>query len=215
MTPQQWATDALQAFDTVVQATGGFRLREGQRRMAEAVAQAFSEAQLRTPEGEGKAPKADDAADPPTRAIAVVQAGTGVGKSLAYSVPAIQLALARGTRVLISTATVALQEQLVHKDLPALAKLLDTPFKYALAKGRGRFICKLKLERLASGRWPPKWPTPLPKPTWANPPRAKTAPPTLRWPPLSPSSKRAPAWANPWPTAPRPLPWPCSGARGW
>ena len=154
MTPQQWATDALQAFDTVVQATGGFRLREGQRRMAEAVAQAFSEAQLRTPEGEGKAPKADDAADPPTRAIAVVQAGTGVGKSLAYSVPAIQLALARGTRVLISTATVALQEQLVHKDLPALAKLLDTPFKYALAKGRGRFICKLKLERLASGGAP-------------------------------------------------------------
>ncbi len=51
---------------------------------------------------------------------------------------------------LISTATVALQEQLVHKDLPALAAQLPTPFRYALAKGRGRFVCKLKLERLAS-----------------------------------------------------------------
>ena len=54
----------------------------------------------------------------PTRSIAVIQAGTGVGKSLAYCAPAIALALARGTRVLISTATVALQEQLVSKDLP-------------------------------------------------------------------------------------------------
>jgi Rad3-related DNA helicases len=51
----------------------------------------------------------------PTRAIAVIQAGTGVGKSLAYCAPAIALALARGTRVLISTATVALQEQLVQQ----------------------------------------------------------------------------------------------------
>ena len=156
------ASDALKAFDTVVQSTGGFRAREGQRRMAEAVAQAFSQAQLGKPEGEGasaaSAKTASSAAaaanDAPQRAIAVVQAGTGVGKSLAYSVPAIQLALARGTRVLISTATVALQEQLVNKDLPALAKQLDTPFKFALAKGRGRYICKLKLERLASGGAP-------------------------------------------------------------
>ena len=57
----------------------------------------------------------------------MVQAGTGVGKSLAYSVPAIAMALARGTRVLISTATVALQEQLVQKDLPALAARIFSP----------------------------------------------------------------------------------------
>ena len=121
------ASDALKAFDTVVQSTGGFRAREGQRRMAEAVAQAFSQAQLGKPEGEGASAAsaktasavAGAANEAPHRAIAVVQAGTGVGKSLAYSVPAIQLALARGTRVLISTATVALQEQLVNKDLPA------------------------------------------------------------------------------------------------
>ncbi|MCC5310562.1 hypothetical protein LMO80_14415, partial [Staphylococcus aureus] len=84
----------LQSFEAVVQSTAGFRVREGQRRMAEQVAQTFSQAQL------GKL-EDDDAL--PQRAIAVVQAGTGVGKSLAYSVPAIAMALARGTRVLIST----------------------------------------------------------------------------------------------------------------
>ena len=65
--------------------------------------------------------------------------------------PAIHVALARGTRVLISTATVALQEQLVHKDLPTLAAQMPQPFAFALAKGRGRYVCKLKLERLLSG----------------------------------------------------------------
>ena len=108
--------------------------------MAAQVAQTLSQAQLG---------KIDEGAPEPTRSIAVVQAGTGVGKSLAYSIPAISMALARGTRVLISTATVALQEQLVNKDLPALAQQLEQPFKFALAKGRGRFVCKLKLERLA------------------------------------------------------------------
>ena len=142
MSSTEWAQAGLQAFDGVVQSTEGLRGRAGQRGMAEAVAQAFSQAQLGKVEDEG--------ADP-ARAIAVIQAGTGVGKSLAYSVPAIAMALARGTRVLISTATVALQEQLVHKDLPQLAARMEQPFAFALAKGRGRYACKLKLERLASG----------------------------------------------------------------
>ena len=142
MSSTEWAQAGLQAFDGVVQSTEGLRGRAGQRGMAEAVANALSQAQLGKVEDEG--------ADP-ARAIAVIQAGTGVGKSLAYSVPAIAMALARGTRVLISTATVALQEQLVHKDLPQLAARMEQPFAFALAKGRGRYACKLKLERLASG----------------------------------------------------------------
>lgn len=142
MSSSEWAQAALQSFDAVVQATDGFRSRAGQRRMAEQVADTFSQATL------GKVDEAAGEA-PPTRAIAVIQAGTGVGKSLAYCAPAIALALSRGTRVLISTATVALQEQLVHKDLPALAARLPQPFKFALAKGRGRYVCKLKLDRLA------------------------------------------------------------------
>ncbi len=136
------ATQALQQFDAVVAATPGMRARSGQRRMAEEVARTFARAQL----ARDGAP-ADG--DEPRRAIAVIEAGTGTGKSLAYAVPAIQIALARGTRVLIATATVALQEQLVHKDLPALAAAMPEPFSFALAKGRARYVCKLKLERLA------------------------------------------------------------------
>ncbi len=139
MSASEWARNAVSAFDRMVNTDGGYRSRPGQRLMAEKVAETFAAAQL------GKVE--DD--EVPQRAIAVIQAGTGVGKSLAYAVPAIAMALERGTRVLISTATVALQEQLVNKDLPALAQQMDQPFKYALAKGRGRYVCKLKLERLA------------------------------------------------------------------
>lgn len=129
------AQHALQAFDQVVGSTNGFRSRSGQRQMAQTVAATLAQADL------GEHPH-------PTKAIAVIQAGTGVGKSAAYASTAIAMALERKTRVIISTATVALQEQLMTKDLPALARSLDQPFAYALAKGRGRYVCKVKLERL-------------------------------------------------------------------
>lgn len=140
MLPDEISRLALAAFDHAVGASETFRDRPGQRLMAEKVAQTFSSATLG---------KTDDEDDEPVRAIAVIQAGTGVGKSLAYCAPAIAAALARNTRVLISTATVALQEQLVNKDLPALAAMLPQPFKFGLAKGRGRYVCKLKLQRQA------------------------------------------------------------------
>ncbi|MFI5445694.1 ATP-dependent DNA helicase DinG [Polaromonas sp. UC242_47] len=140
MLPDEISRLALAAFDHAVGASATFRDRPGQRLMAEKVAQTFGAATLGKTEGDG---------DEPVRAIAVIQAGTGVGKSLAYCAPAIAAALARNTRVLISTATVALQEQLVNKDLPALAAMLPQPFKFGLAKGRGRYVCKLKLSRQA------------------------------------------------------------------
>jgi len=127
---------ALASFDQVVAASAGFRPRTGQRQMAERVAQALHDVTL----GEHEQPHS---------AIALVQAGTGVGKSAAYLSTSIALALARKTRVVVSTATVALQEQLMTKDLPALAQVLGQPFSFALAKGRGRYLCKLKLERLS------------------------------------------------------------------
>jgi ATP-dependent DNA helicase DinG len=129
----------MAAFDRVLERNGTLRSRPGQRQMAEQVAQTFANGTLGQVE-EGEEPE---------RAIAVIEAGTGVGKSLAYAAPAIALALERKTRVMISTATVALQEQLVNKDLPALAATMDMPFRFALAKGRGRYVCKLKLARQA------------------------------------------------------------------
>lgn len=71
---------------------------------------------------------------------AIIEAGTGTGKSLAYLIPAI---LARGPhkRIIISTANKALQEQLVRKDIPFLKEVLPIPFTSALAKGRNNYLC--------------------------------------------------------------------------
>ena len=111
-----------------VEALGGAE-REGQVKMAEAVGRA-----LRT--GEHLA----------------VQAGTGTGKSLAYLVPAIRHAMVKDTTVVVSTATIALQRQLVDRDLPRLAKALKKPLghepTFAILKGRRNYLC---LHRLDSG----------------------------------------------------------------
>lgn len=79
------------------------------------------------------------------RKIITIEAGTGTGKSLAYSLGAIPLAIARDKKVCISTATVALQEQLVDKDLPFLKKHAGLNFDFALVKGRQRYVCRQKL----------------------------------------------------------------------
>ncbi len=77
----------------------------------------------------------------------VVEAGTGVGKSLAYLAPAVCFALAEGRKAVISTHTINLQEQLVDKDLPILARLLGEGFKAVLMKGRGNYLCPRRLRR--------------------------------------------------------------------
>ena len=106
--------------------TGGGETRPGQVTMAEAVARAIK-----------------------TNRHLVVQAGTGTGKSLGYLVPA----LMSGARVVVSTATIALQDQLAAKDLPFLEKTLGVPFTFALLKGRSNYFCLQKsAELLQQGR---------------------------------------------------------------
>ncbi|GAA1540486.1 ATP-dependent DNA helicase [Actinomadura kijaniata] len=111
-----------------VEAIGGAE-RPGQVRMAEAVAHAVES-------GEHLA----------------VQAGTGTGKSLAYLVPAIRHAVRNRTTVVVSTATIALQRQLVDRDLPRLAEALEphlgTELKFAILKGRRNYLC---LHRVQTG----------------------------------------------------------------
>jgi ATP-dependent DNA helicase DinG len=80
----------------------------------------------------------------------IVEAGTGVGKSLAYLVPAIFHALAENRKALVSTHTINLQEQLFHKDIPLVQKLLPTEFKAVLLKGRQNYLCPLRLQRAMS-----------------------------------------------------------------
>lgn len=110
---------------TAVAALGGSQ-RDGQVRMAEAVAQAFD-----------------------IREHLAVQAGTGTGKSLAYLVPAIARAVADDYPVVVSTATIALQRQLVDRDLPRLADALEDSLSrrptFALLKGRRNYLCLNKI----------------------------------------------------------------------
>ncbi len=119
MTSASEVTDALRRVTS--QLPGGGEVREGQAEMAEAVVAAIrKERHL------------------------VVQAGTGTGKSLGYLVPA----LLSGKRVVVSTATIALQDQLASKDLPFLTKTLGVPFTFALLKGRSNYFCLQKAAEL-------------------------------------------------------------------
>ncbi|MFG6666353.1 ATP-dependent DNA helicase DinG [Halomonas sp. HNIBRBA4712] len=83
--------------------------------------------------------------------VCVLEAGTGTGKTLAYLISALPVAKARGKRLIVSTATVALQEQVLNQDLPALAEHSGLSFKYALAKGRGRYVCVARLDQALEG----------------------------------------------------------------
>ena len=75
-----------------------------------------------------------------------VEAGTGVGKSFAYLIPATKLVAKGAGKVLISTYTITLQEQLINRDIPFLSKSLGCKFSAALAKGRGNYLCKRRLD---------------------------------------------------------------------
>ena len=77
----------------------------------------------------------------------VVEAGTGVGKSLAYLTPAILLAIEQHKKAIVSTHTINLQEQLLYKDIPILKKILPVEFEAALIKGRQNYLCPRRLER--------------------------------------------------------------------
>lgn len=107
---------------------GDFEYRPEQQQMAVAVARALEE----------------------ERPL-VVEAGTGVGKSLAYLAPAVRKAIDEGRKAIISTHTINLQEQLIEKDIPLLQSVLKEPFKALLLKGRRNYLCPLRLQIAMSG----------------------------------------------------------------
>ncbi len=108
----------------IARAHPDYEYRPGQIQMAEAVLRAFEE-----------------------RRHLIVEAGTGTGKTLAYLVPAIAAATARGTRVLISTGTKNLQEQLMEKDIPFLQRVLPKKFTAAYMKGRSNYACLNRIKK--------------------------------------------------------------------
>ena len=80
-----------------------------------------------------------------------IEAGTGTGKTIAYTIAALPVAKARSKTLVISTATIALQEQLILKDLPEIKRHSGINFNYQLAKGRSRYLCLYKLDQLIQG----------------------------------------------------------------
>src|SRR6185436_14648897 len=77
----------------------------------------------------------------------LVEAGTGVGKSFAYLLPAIDYAVRNKKRVVISTHTISLQEQLIDKDIPLLRAVYPDEFTAVLVKGRSNYLCMRRLEQ--------------------------------------------------------------------
>jgi ATP-dependent DNA helicase DinG len=82
--------------------------------------------------------------------IAIIEAGTGTGKTLAYCLATIPIAKSLKKKVIISTATIALQEQIIYKDLPELLNLSPLEFSFTLAKGRRRYVCLSLLHKFLS-----------------------------------------------------------------
>ena len=77
----------------------------------------------------------------------LVEAGTGVGKSFAYLLPAIDYAVKHKKRVVVSTHTISLQEQLIEKDIPLIQSVYPDEFSAVLVKGRNNYLCQRRLEQ--------------------------------------------------------------------
>ena len=109
----------------LAQAVDGFRVRQGQLEMARAVAEAIEH-----------------------NSVLIAEAGTGTGKTFAYLVPA----LLSGGKVIISTGTKTLQDQLFDRDIQVVREALKVPVTVALLKGRANYVCHYHLERAQARR---------------------------------------------------------------
>ncbi len=85
--------------------------------------------------------------DDPDKRLAVIEAGTGTGKTVGYLIAALPIARALKKTVVVATGTIALQEQLIHKDLPELLESCGWDYSCVLVKGRGRYACNLRMEQ--------------------------------------------------------------------
>lgn len=117
--------DVFASDGPIARALGGFEARPGQVRAAQMIERGFLEG-----------------------THTIVEAGTGIGKSFAYLAPA----LLSGMKVVLSTGTIALQEQLVRKDIPLLSQALGISPRVELLKGRSQYLCRSKLEKMRSDR---------------------------------------------------------------
>lgn len=131
MIPDDIRTEIQKTYTEFLEALG-HRPRSGQKQMIAAIARRLMHSQ-------------------PISKIIAVEAGTGTGKTLAYLLSALPIARHLGKTLVVSTGTVALQEQLIYKDIPDIISKTKMRFGYSLVKGRGRYLCQLKLDQMLSG----------------------------------------------------------------
>ncbi|MEQ3695899.1 MAG: ATP-dependent DNA helicase DinG [Pseudomonadales bacterium] len=117
--------------------------RQGQKEMIAHIARAMGAVEID-----------DESGERISGGLAVIEAGTGTGKTIAYLIPTIPLAKRHDKKLIVSTATVALQEQILHKDLPAVLRHSGLSFSFELAKGRGRYLCPVQLQAQLSNADP-------------------------------------------------------------
>ncbi len=119
----------------------GFRPRASQRQMLAAIANVFSRTVAINPDDENRPERKGES-------VAVIEGPTGVGKSLAYLLAGGIMAQTREKKLIVTSATVALQEQLVYRDLPFVIEKSGLDLSFALAKGRGRYLCPYRLYQM-------------------------------------------------------------------
>jgi ATP-dependent DNA helicase DinG len=127
--PVEEVTKLLTDQSSLASSLPNYEKREPQVEMARAVSEAFNDSQH-----------------------VMIEAGTGVGKSLAYLIPSALWATNNDERVVISTNTLNLQDQLIQKDIPILKQALDVPFQATVMKGRGNYLCPRRLAALRRRR---------------------------------------------------------------
>ncbi len=119
-----------QSFEAAKNGMSGFKIRQAQNKMIAEISKTLS--------GEY----------PDSNPILCVEAPTGTGKTMAYLLSAIPIAKAKKKKLIVSSANVALQEQLLNKDMPEVQKYCSVDFEYALVKGRSRYLCVRNLINL-------------------------------------------------------------------
>ncbi len=139
MLPQSLKKEIQQAYSQLLK-NKSLKPRLGQKQMIAEIARSLFEIEL---DGEGK--RTNQAG------ISAIEAGTGTGKTVAYTLAVLPIARALKKKVVISTATVALQAQILKRDLPDIQKHSGLQFQFALAKGRGRYLCLSKLDLHMNG----------------------------------------------------------------
>lgn len=134
MLTEQIKGDIQSAYSRLLDARG-FKARGCQKQMIAEIARTLGNIEVN-----------DDGDRKPGPNTCVVEAGTGTGKTIAYTIAALPIARALGKKLVISTATVALQEQITYQDLPDIRKHAELDVTFALAKGRRRYLCLARLD---------------------------------------------------------------------